>query len=204
MAEERGRRPGNPQTRESILEAAIESFVTEGYGGTTIRAVARTAGVDPALVMHFFGSKDKLFEAAINGTMPVALLVEAIDGDEEHLGERLVRRYLGLWEDPVHGPKLAAVVRSAAATPATAELLKELMTRELLGPVARSLSHDHAHIRGLLAASQLLGLAAMRYLLKIEPLASLPADLVVAAVAPGIQRYLTGTLSLAEATVVPR
>ncbi|MFC4118286.1 TetR family transcriptional regulator [Nonomuraea zeae] len=204
MAEERGRRPGNPQTRDSILEAAIESFVTRGYGGTTIRAVARAAGVDPALVMHFFGSKDKLFEAAIHGTMPVALVIEAIGGDEEHLGERLVRRYLWLWEHPVHGPKLAAVLHAATATPAAAELLKELMSRELLGPIAGTLSHDHAEARALLAASQLLGLALMRYLLKVDPLASMPADLVAAAVAPGIQRYLTGTLSLAEIAAAPR
>ncbi|GGT21806.1 TetR family transcriptional regulator [Nonomuraea spiralis] len=198
MAEERGRRPGNPQTRDEILEAAMRSFAAHGYGGTTIRAVARAAGVDPALVMHFFGNKDGLFEAAIKAGMPVALMVGALDGDESGLGERLVTRYLELWEDPAHGPRLAAVLHAAAATPATAALLKELMSRELLAPVARRLSGDHPEVRALLAASQLIGLAMMRYLLKVEPLASLPARQVAAAAAPNVQRYLTGALSLDE------
>ncbi|MFG1708353.1 TetR family transcriptional regulator [Nonomuraea sp. M3C6] len=198
MTEERGRRPGTPQTKSLILQAAIASFLTQGYGGTTIRGVAREAGVDPALVMHFFGNKDGLFEAAIKGSMPVALMVEAVEGGEEHLGERLSRRYLEIWEDPVHGQRMAAVLHAAAATPAAADLLKELMRRELLGPIARRLSGDHAETRALLAASQLLGVALLRYVLKVDPLASMPAHLVAAVVAPNLQRYLTGTLSLAE------
>ncbi|MEV0386223.1 TetR family transcriptional regulator [Nonomuraea sp. NPDC050643] len=198
MAEERGRRPGNPRTKEQILTAAIESFVAHGYGGTTIRAVARAAGVDPALVMHFFGSKDGLFAAAIKESMPVTLMVEAIDGDEAHIAERLAARYLSLWEDPAHGPTLKAVLQAAAATPAAADLLKDLMRTELLGPLMRNLSQDHAELRTLLAASHMIGLAMMRYVLKVEPLASTPAHLVAAAVAPALQRYLTGTLTLAE------
>ncbi|MFI7444829.1 TetR/AcrR family transcriptional regulator [Nonomuraea indica] len=198
MADERGRRPGNPQTRREILEAAMESFKAHGYGGTTIRGVARAAGVDPALVMHFFGSKDGLFSAAINTSLPVALLVGAFDGDEAHIGERLVTKYLEVWEDPAHGPDLSAVLHAAAATPAAAELLKELTSRELLGPVTRRLSGDHAEIRALLTASQLLGLAMIRYMLKVDPLASMSAGQVVAVVAPTVQRYLTGPLSLDE------
>ncbi|TDD11029.1 TetR/AcrR family transcriptional regulator [Nonomuraea deserti] len=200
MAEERGRRPGNPQTRELILAAAIASFVSRGYPGTTIRGVAREAAVDPALVMHFFGNKDGLFDAAIKKSMPVALLAESFEGDEDHLAERLVTRYLELWESPSHGPTLAAVLHSASATPAAADLLKELMREELLTPLAGRLSHDHPEIRGLLAASQLIGVAMMRYILKVDPLASMPAHLVAATVTPAIQRYLTGELSLEEIT----
>ncbi|TDD24632.1 TetR family transcriptional regulator [Nonomuraea diastatica] len=200
MAGERGRRPGNPQTREPILAAAIASFVSRGYPGTTIRGVAREAAVDPALVMHFFGSKDGLFDAAIKKSLPVALLVEAMEGDEEHLAERLVTRYLELWEDPSHGPALAAVLHAAAATPAAADLLKELMRKDLLTPLAGRLSRDHPEVRGLFAASQMIGVAMMRYILKVEPLASMPAPLVAATVTPVIQRYLTGELSLEEIT----
>ncbi|MDP4501166.1 MULTISPECIES: TetR/AcrR family transcriptional regulator [unclassified Nonomuraea] len=201
MADERGRRPGNPQTRDEILEAAIAAFLAKGYRDTTIRGVAREAGVDPALVMHFFGTKDGLFEAAINGSMPVALMMEALDGDEEHLAERLSRRYVELWEDPAHGPRMSAVLQAATATSAAADLLKHLMRQELLGPIARRLSSDHAEVRALLAASQLVGIAMLRYVLKVEPLASLPADVVAAAVAPTLQRYLTGALSLEEIAV---
>ncbi|MEV4399527.1 TetR family transcriptional regulator [Nonomuraea sp. NPDC049607] len=198
MAEERGRRPGNPQTRHEILEAAMESFAAHGYGGTTIRAVARAAGVDPALVMHFFGSKDGLFEAAIKASMPVALMVGALDGDVPGMGERLVTRYLELWEHPEHGPRLSALLHAAAATPATAALLKELLGRELLAPIARRLPGGQPEVRALLAASQLLGLAMIRYMLKLDPLASLPARQVAALTAPNVQHYLTGTLPLDE------
>ncbi|MGP3964600.1 TetR/AcrR family transcriptional regulator [Nonomuraea sp. 3N208] len=198
MADERGRRPGSPQTRDEILEAAIAAFLAKGYRDTTIRGVAREAGVDPALVMHFFGNKDGLFEAAINGSMPVTLMVAALDGDEEHIAERLCRRYVELWEDPAHGPRMSAVLHAATATPAAADLLKHLMRTELLGPIARRLSRDHAEVRALLAASQLVGIAMLRYVLKVEPLASMPADVLAAAVAPTLQRYLTGALSLEE------
>ncbi|TDC05569.1 TetR/AcrR family transcriptional regulator [Nonomuraea longispora] len=198
MAGERGRRPGNPRTRELILSKAITSFVSRGYPGTTIRGVAREAAVDPALVMHFFGSKDGLFDAAVKKSLPVALLVEAVEGDEEHLAERLVTRYLHLWEDPSYGPTFAAVLHAAAATPAAADLLKDLMRKELLTPLAGSLSRDHPEIRGLFAASQMIGVAMMRYVLKVDPLASMPVHLVARTVTPGIQRYLTGALSLEE------
>jgi AcrR family transcriptional regulator len=200
MAEERGRRPGSPQTREQILEAAISSFVAHGYAQTTIRGVARAAGVDPALVMHFFGSKDGLFHAAIKGSMPVSLLAQAIKGDPGRLGERLVTRYLGLWEDPAHGPRMISVIRAAFTTPTAADLLKQLMSAELVEPVVERLGGDHAEVRALLAASQLLGMAMVRYILEVEPIASLPASRVAAELAPTVQRYLTGTLSIDELT----
>lgn len=182
----------------------MESFAAHGYGGTTIRAVARTAGVDPALVMHFFGSKDGLFESAIKASMPVELMIGALGGDEAGFGERLVLRYLELWEHPEHGPRLSAVLHAATTTPATADLLKELLRRELLGPIAGRLSGDHPEVRALLAASQLIGLAMLRYLLRVDPLASMPAPQVAAVVAPAVQRYLTGTLSLDELAAATR
>lgn len=196
MTDERGRRPGSPQTRDAILEAAIGSFTAKGYAQTTIRGVARTASVDPALVMHFFGSKDGLFASAIRQSMPVELLAAAFEGDPEDLGVRLATRYLALWDDPERGARMAAIVHAAAATPAAADLLKELMRQELVRPLAELLDREHAETRALLAATQLLGVAMLRYVLRMEPLTSMPSDQLAAEIAPTLQRYLTGSGSL--------
>ncbi|GAA4561395.1 TetR/AcrR family transcriptional regulator [Planotetraspora kaengkrachanensis] len=198
MDSKSGRRPGSPQTREAILEAAVEAFTEGGYAGTTIRAVARTAGVDPALVMHFFGNKDGLFDAAIRASgLPLRELGEVMEGDIEGVGERLVRRYLSLWESPEHGPKLRAVVSSAASSPAAAAMLKEFITNEVLQPLAGQLGVDQAETRGIIAGSHLIGIAFTRYVLNIGPVASLEKEQLVACVAPAVQRYLTGDLPLA-------
>lgn len=199
ISSERGRRPGNPQTKEEILAAAITAFTAYGYAKTTIRAVAREAGVDPALVMHFFGNKDGLFDAAIRGGgMPVSRLLAVVEGDPATLGERLTTRYLSIWEDPTYGRRMAVVLQAAATTPAAADLLKEFMDEVVIEPIAKLIQTDHPEKRALLAASQMIGLAMIRYVLRIEPLASLPVEQVTAAVAPTLQRYLTGTLSLEE------
>ncbi|GAA5079202.1 AcrR family transcriptional regulator [Thermocatellispora tengchongensis] len=191
-----GRRTGSPQTRAAILDAAMRSFADKGYPGTTIRAVARAAGVDPALVMHFFGSKDGLFVEAIRTGLPVREMHGAIDGDPAGLGERLVRRYLGLWEDPATGWRMYALLHSAASAPPAADLIRNFMVAEMLIPMTRYLRCDHAETRALLAASQLVGLGMVRYALKIEPLSALPREQLIACVAPTLQRYLTGDLPL--------
>ncbi|MEV0583147.1 TetR family transcriptional regulator [Nonomuraea sp. NPDC050310] len=193
-----GRRSGTSQTREAILDAAMAAFAEHGYGKTTIRGVAREAGVDPALVMHFFGTKDGLFDAAIKGgAMPIRQLQAALDGDPGQLGERLITRYLELWSDPEQGPLMLAVITAATSTPAAAELLKELMRGELLRPLIERLGADHPEERAVLAATQLLGLAVLRYVIRIEPLASMPAPALVASVGPTLQRYLTGAVDFA-------
>ncbi|MFI6603971.1 TetR family transcriptional regulator [Nonomuraea sp. NPDC050536] len=197
MTEERGRRPGNPQTRDAIMEAAVGSFTAKGYAQTTIRGVARTAGVDPALVMHFFGSKDGLFASAIRQSMPIEGLAASFDGDLGDLGLRLATRYLSLWDDPERGARMAAILHAAAATPAAADLLKELMRQELVRPLATLLEPEHAESRALLAATQLIGVAMLRYVLRMEPLTSMPTDQLAATIAPTLQRYLTGADSFA-------
>jgi hypothetical protein len=120
-----------------------------------------------------------------------------MDGEADGLGERLVRRYLALWEHPEHGSRLHAILNSAASSPAAAAMLKEFLTNEVLQPLAKQLGAGNAETRGILAGSQLIGLAFTRYVLKVGPLTSLDQDERVACVAPAIQRYLTGDLPLA-------
>ncbi|WP_066361105.1 TetR/AcrR family transcriptional regulator [Herbidospora mongoliensis] len=189
-----GRRTGTPPTREAILEAAIASFTESGYAATTIRAVARAADVDPALVMHFFGSKDGLFDAALRGAMPVRQLASTLTGDPSDLGVRLTRRYLELWESPETGPRIRAIVSSIATTPAAAQIMRDFMTGELAGPIAKNLPGDHPDRRAILAAAQLMGLAFARYVLALEPLTTMSVDELVISVGPSVQRYLTGDL----------
>jgi AcrR family transcriptional regulator len=192
-----GRRAGSPQTREQILDAAVAAFTEHGYAGTTIRAVAKAAEVDPALVMHFFGSKDGLFAEAVGASaLPLRQILEAVEGDLEGVGGRLVTRYLALWEDPSTGAVLKAILSSAASSSAARDMICAFMTHELLEPIAKRLGADHAENRAILAGSQLIGIAFARYVLRVDPMVALSTEELVACVGPVLQRYLTGDLPL--------
>jgi AcrR family transcriptional regulator len=187
-----GRRPGASGTREAILLAARARFAEVGYDRATIRAIATRAGVDPALVMHFFGSKQQLFLAAIELTIQPreaipAMLEDGLDG----LGERLARFYLQMWEQPETRDGLAGIMRSAFSHEDAAALLRAFLGREVLGRLALSLEGEDVELRVGLAGSHLVGIAIARYVVKVEPLASADPETVVAAVGPTIQRYLT-------------
>jgi AcrR family transcriptional regulator len=191
----RGRRPGGPDTRGQILEAARASFAHKGFGGTTIRAVASEAGVDPALVHHYFGSKDDLFLAALQIPVdPRSLLPHVFDEGVPGAGERLVRLFLSVWDDPQARLPLIALVRSSLAQETPESLLQQGVLRMVLGGMRAALPEDGADRRVQLVVSQLSGLVLTRYLLELDPLASMPAEEVVAWVAPNIQRYLDGPL----------
>ncbi len=190
-----GRRPGNSGSRADILRAARESFAASGYERTTIRGIAREASVDPALVHHFFGTKDGLFAAAMELPVdPATAIPRMLSGGVDGLGERLVRFYLGLWESDA-GSAMLTVLRSAVSQDRAAELLRAFIGREVIGRVAGELNADFPELRATLVGSQLIGLALVRYIIRVQPLASAAAEDVVAAVAPTIQRYLTGHLS---------
>jgi AcrR family transcriptional regulator len=193
MSLPRGRRPGGPDTRGQILDAARESFADRGYGGTTIRAVAAAAGVDPALVHHYFGSKDDLFLAALQ--MPIdpreivpRVFADGVDG----AAERLLRLFLSVWDDPEKRLPLVALVRSGLSDQSPLNPLRDAIFRLIFASLREVLPAEDADRRTTLVASQMLGLIVGRYVLRLEPLASMPADEVVGWIAPTLQRYLTG------------
>jgi AcrR family transcriptional regulator len=191
-----GRRPGNQDTREAILAAARRAFAEKGFDGASIRYIATGAGVDPALVHHYFGPKDQLFLAAMRAPIdPTKFLPQLTQGGVDGFGERLIRTFLSIWDSPA-GAAAAALVRSAVQHEWTARLLREFLTTQILRRALSQLNLDptEAPMRTNLVASQMIGLAMARYIVKLEPLASASPDEIVTAVAPTIQRYLTEPL----------
>lgn len=191
----KGRRPGETSSRDEILEAARASFAESGYEGASIRMIARRAKVDPALVMHFFGSKDRVFRTAMELPFdPEKAIPPILEGPRSRLGHRVVRLFLELWEDEPTRRQMLALVRSAAANEVAAESMRELIGSEVLGRFAKAARPDHPDLRAQLVGTQLIGLGFNRYVLRLEPLASATVDQIVAAVGPTVQRYLTGAL----------
>ncbi|WP_084736011.1 TetR family transcriptional regulator [Actinophytocola xinjiangensis] len=185
-----GRRPGRTQTREEILTAARNQFAARGYTATTIRGIAAEAGVNPALVHHFFGSKDQIFVAALNLPFnPATLVTTVLDGPRERIGERIVRLFLRLWGDPATRTPFFALVRSVSSNEEVAAQLRQFMENAVLAKVADALDLPPLRLTG--AVSQMVGLVMVRYVIGAEPLASATEDEVVALVAPVLQHYFT-------------
>jgi AcrR family transcriptional regulator len=196
MARRTGRRPGNPDTREAILAAARTAFAERGYDGASIRAIAADAGVDPALVHHYFGNKDQLFLATLQVPFdPREILPQVVAGGKDQIGERLVSAFLTAWDSHA-GKAGAALLRSAMSSEWTARLLREFLVTQILRRVTKLIDLDPAEapLRMTLVASQMAGLAMVRYILRVEPLASAPPEVLVAAIGPTVQRYVTGDL----------
>jgi AcrR family transcriptional regulator len=186
-----GRRPGNGGTREQILASARAEFGAVGYETGTIRSIATHAGVDPALVLHYFGSKEGVFRAAVDFPIDPAefiprLLAPGLDG----LGERLALFFIETWDSPAGSP-LLGLIRSVVGSEHAAAILREFISREVLARLAEALDLDQPQVRASLAASHLIGLAMLRYVVKLEPLASASPEQIAIWVAPAIQRYLT-------------
>jgi AcrR family transcriptional regulator len=190
-----GRRPGSADTRGRILAAARASFGERGFDAATIRDIAGRAEVDPALVHHYFGSKQQLFVSAME--LPVdfqAIVPRLLDGPREELGERFVRFVLELWEAPAMRPLLLGLVRSATTDPVAASMLRGLIAEGPFLALATAIDRPDAAVRATLAGSQLIGLVLARYVVEVEPLASAPRESLVRTIGPTIQRYLTGDL----------
>jgi AcrR family transcriptional regulator len=191
----RGRRPGGPDTRAEVLDAARASFAEKGFRGTTIRAVAAAAGVDPALVHHYFGTKDDLFVAALE--MPVdprEVLAPVVAQGPDGAGERLLRVFLSAWDDPDIQVRLLAVARSVMSEDG-GRLLKEGFLPVVVGPVLGALVPDRPEVRIPLVSSQVIGLIVTRYVLAVPTMAAMSSEEIVARVGPVLQHYLTGDLA---------
>jgi AcrR family transcriptional regulator len=191
-----GRRPGNPDTREAILAAAREAFADRGFDAASIRSIAAAAGVDPALVHHYFGTKDQLFLDSMQapfdpGEALHGVLAKGVDG----AGERLVRMIMGIWDSPAGGAA-SAIIRSAVSNDLFARMMREFITHRVLRRIAKDLDvpREEGLLRANLVASQIAGLIMVRYIVKIEPLASAPVETVVGLIGPNVQHYLTGDL----------
>lgn len=190
----RGRRPAGVDTRTALLDAARRVFVEQGFDGATVRAIAGQAGVDAAMVNHWFGGKEALFAAAMEIPVDPAVLVQGmLAGGPDGLGERIVRQFLTVWDANNGGP-LIALIRSASTHEASARMMREFITSVLFGRLTAALDVDRPDLRAALCGSQMAGLALVRYVVRLEPLASAGPDEVASAIGPNLQRYLTGQL----------
>lgn len=197
MSTRTGRRPGPNATRGAIIRAARRQFAELGYDRTTMRSIAGEAGVDPALVIRFFTSKQQLFLRLNELPFDAAAIIpQLVSGPRGKAGERVARFIVGMLETQDGRARITSMVRAAAAEPAAADLLRELLSREVFGPLAESLGADDAALRANLVGSQVVGLVMARYVVGLEPLASLSGEEVSALIAPTLQRYLTHPLPL--------
>ncbi|MFJ5033660.1 TetR family transcriptional regulator [Streptomyces sp. NPDC088560] len=194
-ARRRGRPPRTESagTRDRILGAAREEFSERGYEKTSVRGIAKAAGVDSALVHHYFGTKEQVFEAAVAVAFAPALNApDAVAaGSLEGMGERLTRFVFGVWENPTSRTPLLAILRSAVNNDTAAAVFRRLIATQLMRRIAAQVDLPDRELRAELAAAQLVGVAMMRYVIKLEPLASADLEQIVARVAPVVQHHLT-------------
>ena len=189
-----GRRPGDSGTRERILTAARDAFAGEGYDRATIRSIAAAAGVDPALVHHYFGTKEDLSTAVV--ALPGAageVAAAIVAGGREGAGERITRLFFTIWERPDARQPLLAMIRGALTgnVPGTTAF-REFVEHGLLAKVAPLIDADDRELRMSAVAGHLVGVAIARYVIEIEPLASASVDDLVGLIAPRIQSYVDG------------
>ncbi|HTE74336.1 MAG TPA: TetR family transcriptional regulator [Actinomycetes bacterium] len=194
MAEPARRGPGRPadggDRRALILAAAREEFAGKGYAAASVRGIARSAEVDPALVHHYFGTKEQVFVAAMELPFaPAELVPQILDGPEDQLGERLVRTFLGVWADPDFRAPMLGMLRSAMTGEQGAAMLREFVGSALLGRISAAVGPADP-LRLQAAAAQMVGVVILRHVVRIEPMASASQDDLVALVAPAVQRYL--------------
>lgn len=187
----RGRPRGGSDSRERILAAAVDEFGERGYDGATIRSIAARAGVDSALVHHYFGTKADLFADAVGVPMrPDVDVPDILRGPRDEVGERLVRYVLESFERPEVRRRGVMLIRTAIGSKLTTPMLAGFLSRELIGRIARSLDVDDGELRAGLVASQISGMLIARYVIKLPALATASVDDLVPRVGSTVQRYL--------------
>lgn len=188
----RGRRPAGADTRAAILDAARAEFAARGYDTSSLRAIARLAEVDPALVHHYFDGKAALFVEAMSfPANPTTLIDTILAGPREEVGERLARTFFDVWDSDLGRERLVAVIRSAVSHDDAARMLREFLAREVFAKVALSTDVPQPHLRAGLAAAQMIGVAMMRYVIGFDPVVHATREEIIVLVAPTLQRYLT-------------
>lgn len=189
----RGRRAGGEDTRAALLAAAREVFAEQGYQGATVRGIAARAGVDAAMVNHWFGGKQGLFSAILELPFDPSILIDRVTaGSVDTIAERVLRTFVTLWD--THQGRFAALMLSVSSQEVAAAAVAEFFSGTVFQVIAEATGADRPTMRGALAAGQMVGLGMARYVLKLEPLASAGVDELVTMVAPNLQRYLTGDL----------
>ena len=192
-----GRRPGDSGTREAILRAARRQFAELGYDRTTLRGIALEAGVDAALVSHFHGSKQQLFVSVVELPFsPAEVMPRLFEGDRQSVGERAARFLLGLLGSEENRGRIIGLIRAAASDAEAARMVRELLVTQLLTPLAEHLGSDQPRLRANFLGAQVVGLVMARYIVAVEPLASIDQEAVIAVLAPNIQRLLVEPLGI--------
>jgi AcrR family transcriptional regulator len=181
------RRKKSDITRDAISDAARELFDRQGFERTTVRDIAARAGADPALVIRYFGSKDALFAQVAVFDLHLPDLSKV---DRERIGETLVQHYLDVWEGENRTPGMAILLRSAASNEDAAAHMRKIFASQVLPAIARVAGPGSTPERASLVASQLLGMALCRYVLKIPPLVAMPQEKLVAEIGQTLQRYI--------------
>jgi AcrR family transcriptional regulator len=187
----RGRRPGGEDTRQLIVDAARDQFASVGYDAASLRGIARAAGVDAALVHHYFEGKPELFVAALElPANPRDVVGTVLAGGADGVGERMARFFFTVWDSPAGRERIVALLRSASTHDGAARMLREFVSREIFGRVTAELGTADGELRANLAAGQMIGLAFLRYVVRLEPVATTPVDELVGWLGPTLQRYL--------------
>ncbi|OIN79475.1 TetR/AcrR family transcriptional regulator [Mycobacterium malmoense] len=187
-----GRRPGNPDTRNEIVATARRLFADSGYDKTSVRDIAAGSGVDPALIRHYFGSKAELFRSTMGWPFePAEISARIARGDRDDIGARLTRVFFEAWERPDSRASLLAILRGAATHNESAALVRQFIQGQLYPQLARLLTGTDTELRIDVAMAQLLGIAYLRHVLQVEPIASAPVDELIARVTPIVTAHLT-------------
>jgi AcrR family transcriptional regulator len=199
VAGTRGRRPAGSGTREAILAAASRAFAEQGYPRTTMRAIARDAGVDTRLVTHYFGTKQDLFVAVVELPFdPEVVMARVVGQGPDGVGHRLATFAVGMMETPEARRTMTGLLRAAASEEEAALRVRDLLVARLLTPLAHHIGGDHPDLRAALTGAQIAGLVVGRHIVGLPRLAQATPEELVAAVAPVLQHYLTGDLSPAR------